>query len=843
MIRLTTVGKLDLQRPDGTSIQAILQQPKRLALLTYLVFAGPGGFRSRDTVLAMFWPESDAERARGSLNQALHVLRRWLGRDVIVNRGPDEIGVASGAVWCDALAFQAALDAGDDAGALELYQGDLLAGFHVGGAPGFERWLEEERIRLRRLAAEAAWRLAEREERGGNSLAAVEWARTSVRLSEKDEVLVRQLIELLDRVGDRAGALEVFESFAQELAEEYEAEPSVETQRSIANIRARASPLAAAEPLPADGTTESPPRAVPAVGQLPPGSVMAPPDGVARDGSGDREHVWREPRPWLLSAWATAVRQLRLGRLVATLSVVAVLVFGWTLSRRRAESVTDASGPPVIAITRLADLSEDGALEHVAAGVTAAVVSHLDAVDGLRVIAAEELDRFRATNETLAGAASRLHVVSVVRGGLLKSGNRLRITIELTDAQSGETLSTAVVERPQGELFALVDELSREIVSVLRVQIGREVRLRLWQAGTDNVYAWELLQHAEADRERARAMQERGAGPAATTYLLKADSLLALAEAAAPAWIEPTVQRGEVASDLAWHFYTHPPSDPARIDSALRAGIAHAERALARDARNAGALELRGKLAYWTWLLVPMDSEAASDLLRRGEADLRKAIEVAPGRARAWSLLSASLFARGEFADAHWAAARAYEADVFLDGVDEILGRLFSTSFEIGDSAAARRWCAEIGRRLPDGWATAYCQLRLLAWAPGTDPPSAEEAWAIVARGVSGSEAGEAMRPRLEMLVAAVLARAGLRDSAEAVVQRAAARRPADAELLHLEAGARLLLGQRDSAAALLARYADIDPPGAPSILLSRRFASLRDDPRVSSRIAPAFRQ
>jgi len=835
MIRLTAVGRLDLQGPDGRSIQPILQQPKRLALLLYLALAGPGGFRSRDTVLAMFWPESDANRARGALNQALHVLRRWLGRDVIVNRGPGEIGVASEALWCDAVAFPAALDAGDDEGALALYRGELLPGFHVGDAPGFERWMEEERARMKRLAAAAAWRLAEAEERKGNGLGAVEWARSAVALSGNDEVLVRRLIELLDRVGDRAGSLEVFESFAQWLAEEYEAEPSAETQRSIANIRARASPLLALEPGPQEAAT----RPEPPAGGQPVAAADPPAEGAAvQSEPPSREVVWREPPRGLLSGWAAGARRLPLGRLAAILGAAALLVF-WARSRSQDGSAPDASSPPVVAITRLADLSEDGALAHVAAGVTAAVVGHLDAVEGLKVIPAEDLDRFRSANETMAGTATRLNVVSVVRGGLLRSGNRLRITIELADVQSGETLNTAVLERPYGELFELIDDLSHEIVSILRVQIGREVRLRLWQAGTDNVYAWELLQHAEADRERARAMQRSGAWPAAATYLKKADSLLALAEAAAPDWIQPIIHRGEVGSDVAWHFYVQPRRDPARVDSALEAASAHAERALARNPRSAGALELRGKLAYWRWLLVPVPPDAASALLRRAEADLRNAIAAEPGRARAWSLLSASLFARAEFADAHWAAARAYEADVFLDGVDEILGRLFATSFEIGDSDAAERWCAEIERRIPEGWATAYCQLRLLAWAPGAVAPAPDEAWRIVERGVSRSGSGRSMRPRLEMLAAAVLARAGLPDSADAVLRRAAADGRGDPELLHLEAGARLLLGQPDSAAALLARYAEIDPLGAPSVLLSRRFASHHDDPRLRSWIAP----
>src|SRR5439155_889925 len=54
-----------------------------------------------------------------------------------------------------------------------------------------------------------------------------------------EEVLVRRLITLLDRHGDRAGALEAYEEFAVRLREEYDAQPAAETQDLIAAVRAR----------------------------------------------------------------------------------------------------------------------------------------------------------------------------------------------------------------------------------------------------------------------------------------------------------------------------------------------------------------------------------------------------------------------------------------------------------------------------------------------------------------------------------------------------------------------------------------------------------------------------
>lgn len=64
MIRLHTFGALDLRSAEGRELRGVLAQPKRTALLAYLVLASPRGFHRRDTLLTVFWPEFDQERAR-----------------------------------------------------------------------------------------------------------------------------------------------------------------------------------------------------------------------------------------------------------------------------------------------------------------------------------------------------------------------------------------------------------------------------------------------------------------------------------------------------------------------------------------------------------------------------------------------------------------------------------------------------------------------------------------------------------------------------------------------------------------------------------------------------------
>jgi DNA-binding SARP family transcriptional activator len=82
MIQLLTLGATDLRQDGGDELRSVLSQPKRLALLVHIALGSPSGFVGRDTLLALFWPESDEERARNSLRQALHYLRRSIGESV-----------------------------------------------------------------------------------------------------------------------------------------------------------------------------------------------------------------------------------------------------------------------------------------------------------------------------------------------------------------------------------------------------------------------------------------------------------------------------------------------------------------------------------------------------------------------------------------------------------------------------------------------------------------------------------------------------------------------------------------------------------------------------------------
>lgn len=238
MIELHTLGVVDLRAPPGRDPAAVLRQPKRLALLAYLATGLPRRFHRRDTLVGLFWPELDEEHARAALRRSLYFLRNTLGSDVVTTRGDEEVGVPEKLLWCDAAALEQALGRGEAERGLDLYRGPFLEGLHVTGAgTELQDWLDRQRARLRERAVEAATVLLERAERGGRTAEAARWARRVVDLVPDDEAALRRLIALLERAGDRAGAIRAYQDFTARMDPELEPEP--ETRALIEVIRAR----------------------------------------------------------------------------------------------------------------------------------------------------------------------------------------------------------------------------------------------------------------------------------------------------------------------------------------------------------------------------------------------------------------------------------------------------------------------------------------------------------------------------------------------------------------------------------------------------------------------------
>jgi Tol biopolymer transport system component/DNA-binding SARP family transcriptional activator len=250
MIKLRLLGEIQLRAtpPDGAEVDALLRQSKRLALLAYLASPAPGTWHRRDVLLALFWPELDTAHARTSLRNALHVLRRTLGDAILRTRGDEEVSIDPALVQSDLADVWAALRADRPEDAMAHYGGELLIGLFPPDSDGFIRWLDTERTRLKVALSSAAAARVNDLEREGNVERALSVARRIVEINRDDETLVRRLMSLHEMSGDRAGALQAFESYRARLASDFDAEPAPETVAIATRLRS-ATPLATPPPV------------------------------------------------------------------------------------------------------------------------------------------------------------------------------------------------------------------------------------------------------------------------------------------------------------------------------------------------------------------------------------------------------------------------------------------------------------------------------------------------------------------------------------------------------------------------------------------------------------------
>src|SRR5262245_52871469 len=138
MVSLTLLGAASVDGSDGP-IVARGARGRRLALLAVLA-AARGRAVSRDKLVALFWPETDAERVRPLLSDSLYMVRSALGDDAVVTSG-DDVRLNTDRVSSDLESFQRLLDEEELAQAVAVYAGPFLDGFHVSDAPEFERWV------------------------------------------------------------------------------------------------------------------------------------------------------------------------------------------------------------------------------------------------------------------------------------------------------------------------------------------------------------------------------------------------------------------------------------------------------------------------------------------------------------------------------------------------------------------------------------------------------------------------------------------------------------------------------------------------------------------------------
>ncbi len=444
MITVTALGTLDVRDPQRGSLSTLLAQPRRAALLVYLLVEGGSGFVSRNTLLGVFWPESDEQRARASLRQALAFLRRTLGEPTITTRGDDGVGLDAAAIQCDVPAFLAAVRSGNTDEALALYGGTLLHGLLIDEAPAFDQWCATLRDTLARHAADAAAEAADRAATRADWTTAIARARQAQTLAPLSEEHHRRLLSCLAAAGDRAGAMEAHARFATRLAAELDVAPSAITQSLVASLR---HPDAAAD-VTADVRSADGPRPA-ASGDAPPARATPASDASSR------------PR------W-TAVA-------LVAMSVAVVVALLRPAGPRDPTPVASTVRASRVVVLPLTDETRDTSLAAVgrlAADWLTEGIARIDGIEVVPVVAvmttARDLSGDTRANDRWQRIAKDVGAGVVVRGAVYREQRMLELHAQLLDAATGRVLRPVErVRTPVDSVMAGVDLLRTRVLAAL----------------------------------------------------------------------------------------------------------------------------------------------------------------------------------------------------------------------------------------------------------------------------------------------------------------------------------------------------------------------------------------
>jgi DNA-binding SARP family transcriptional activator/tetratricopeptide (TPR) repeat protein len=471
MIDLKILGAIDLRDAGGTELRTVLVQPKRFALLSYLVVARPRGFHQRESLLPIFWPELSDSRARHALRQSLHFLRQALGKDVIRTRGSEEVGVDRLRLRCDAVQFEEHVINEDWEHAVALYDGTLLNAVAVNQSHEFERWVEAERLRLGDSYVRALDGLVALSHKGDHGKV-VAWLRRRAEHDPYDSEITLRLMRALESANDRPGAQQLARAHQNLVMRDLGAEPD---QR----ISALATRLADS----GDGDRLS-------VGR-PWSTERFSISGTDRSGA----HVTPEgsaTRPWAgLVRWGLA------------LTVIAVI--SWFAAGRLVERTVTPSPVMTLIVAPFVTLT-DSADQYLADGIAEGVLNRLSDVASLRVIGWVRDDVSAA--DTLSGSGIQYDNALVLRASVQRDrlgpdSSRVRVLSTVTRARDQSAVWRTTIDHDFSDIMLLDRDVATSVIEGLGIHTLADERAALGELPTLRPEAYEQYLMGIAALERA----------------------------------------------------------------------------------------------------------------------------------------------------------------------------------------------------------------------------------------------------------------------------------------------------------------------------------------------------
>src|SRR5512146_2796620 len=474
IIQLRTLGSLAVDAGDEGG-----QRSRRaLALLALAAGYGPDGV-NRESVVALLWPESDADRAANSFRQVLHGIRRDLGEGALVYDS-GRLSLNPSLFNVDLWNFNRALEANDLEAAAALYKGPFLAGFHISGLHEFARWAEGERDRLRQTAAHTLQTLAKRASDSGDHRESVRWWRSASTIDPLSSTNALGLLQALAASGDRTGALNYARIYESLVRTELETEPDDDVARYVALLKHSSGDSRIVPPPDAAVALEAPPADDAAVvAHASSNDPLDPPIGKRSRIKLGRVGLFSAAGLALIAAIATGRWSTSIAAGAAP-SPNGIAVFPF-----RAYASADTSLGTVLSSLMTADLDGAGDLHTVSPGAIAA---------------AWKTGRVRSGGIDLNEArllARQLGAGTVVTGDIVERGGGVRVSIVLHDVGRGARITDQiVVDGDTASLVRMSDELAARVIAARYRQPNQHI-IRAATASTRSIPALKAFLRGE----------------------------------------------------------------------------------------------------------------------------------------------------------------------------------------------------------------------------------------------------------------------------------------------------------------------------------------------------------
>jgi TolB-like protein/class 3 adenylate cyclase/Tfp pilus assembly protein PilF len=172
---------------------------------------------------------------------------------------------------------------------------------------------------------------------------------------------------------------------------------------------------------------------------------------------------------------------------------------------------------PSIAVLPFTNMSGDPEQEFFSDGITEDIITTLSKIPTLLVIARNSTFTYKGTAIDVKQVSREQGVRYVLEGSVRKAGSRVRVTAQLIDATTGHHVWAERYDRELDDIFAVQDEITREVVVALDVRLREGEQARVWSGGTKSVEAWECIRLSQdalnrfktEDRVDARRLIDR----------------------------------------------------------------------------------------------------------------------------------------------------------------------------------------------------------------------------------------------------------------------------------------------------------------------------------------------